>query len=297
MAGFNVEERALQSAGESAAPVHDAVLATLSERGIHARCLLDVGCGTGNLRQRVQAICERYIGSDAIRHEGFPADADFVLTNLDSGRVALPDGSCDVVACVETIEHVENPRALMRELVRLTAPGGWLVVTTPNQLSLLSKLTLLSKNEFVHFQERPGLYPAHISALLEVDLVRMCHEKRARRRYRRSAIPATGEVRSRRATGRLFFMQSRACAGGHSATTSSGACRRKLLGHGTRLGAHAVECCAKLRSEEFRDRTARPRVRGLHATFPHAVFCPARDVSAQPLVLLLLGRTGFHTQG
>jgi hypothetical protein len=60
--------------------------------------------------------------------------------------------------------------------VRLTAPGGWLVVTTPNQLSLLSKLTLLSKNEFVHFQERPGLYPAHISALLEVDLVRMCRE-------------------------------------------------------------------------------------------------------------------------
>jgi 2-polyprenyl-3-methyl-5-hydroxy-6-metoxy-1,4-benzoquinol methylase len=176
MAGFNVEERALQSAGESAAPVHDAVLATLSERAIHARCLLDVGCGTGNLRQRVQAVCERYIGSDAIRHEGFPADAEFVLTNLDSGRVALPDGSCDVVACVETIEHVENPRALMRELVRLTAPGGWLVVTTPNQLSLLSKLTLLSKNEFVHFQERPGLYPAHISALLEVDLVRMCRE-------------------------------------------------------------------------------------------------------------------------
>jgi hypothetical protein len=49
-------------------------------------------------------------------------------------------------------------------------------VTTPNQLSVLSKLSLLAKNEFVHFQERPGLYPAHISALLEVDLVRMCRE-------------------------------------------------------------------------------------------------------------------------
>ncbi|HEX2674630.1 MAG TPA: methyltransferase domain-containing protein, partial [Polyangiaceae bacterium] len=85
-------------------------------------------------------------------------------------------GACDVVACIETIEHVENPRALIRELVRLTTPGGWLVVTTPNQLSVLSKLTLLSKNEFVHFQERPGLYPAHISALLEVDLVRICRE-------------------------------------------------------------------------------------------------------------------------
>ncbi|HKO47018.1 MAG TPA: methyltransferase domain-containing protein [Polyangiaceae bacterium] len=176
MAEFDVEERARLSAGGSGAAVHEAVLAALTERGVRAATLLDVGCGTGSLRARVQNICERYIGADAIRHQGFPAGAEFVLANLDTGRVALPEGTCEVVACIETIEHVENPRALMRELVRLAAPGGWLVVTTPNQLSVLSKLTLVSKNEFVHFQERPGLYPAHISALLEVDLVRMCRE-------------------------------------------------------------------------------------------------------------------------
>jgi len=176
MAEQTVEERARQSAGESASAIHEAVLRALVDRGIHASVLLDVGCGTGRLRARLRSHCDRYIGADAIRHDGFPADAEFVLANLDAGNVALPDGSCDVVACIETIEHVENPRALMRELVRLTGPGGWLVVTTPNQLSLLSKLTLIIKNEFVHFQERPGLYPAHISALLEVDLVRMCRE-------------------------------------------------------------------------------------------------------------------------
>src|SRR6185369_7752166 len=156
--------------------IHDAVLAALTERGVSAACLLDVGCGTGSLKARVQSICERYIGADAVRHDGLPADVEFVHANLDTGRVALPDGTCQVVACIETIEHVENPRALMRELVRLASPGGWLVVTTPNQLSVLSKLTLLTKNEFTHFQERPGLYPAHISALLEIDLVRMCRE-------------------------------------------------------------------------------------------------------------------------
>jgi len=176
MTDFDVEERARLSGGISTAVIHDAVVAALTERGVHAPCLLDVGCGVGNLRARVRAICDRYIGADAIRHAGFPPDAEFVLVDLDTGRVALPDGSCDVVACVETIEHVENPRALMRELVRLAAPGGWLVVTTPNQLSVLSKLTLLAKNEFSHFRELPGLYPAHISALLEVDLLRICRE-------------------------------------------------------------------------------------------------------------------------
>lgn len=64
----------------------------------------------------------------------------------------------------------------MRELVRIARPGGLIVVTTPNQLSLLSKICLLVKNEFVHFQERPGLYPAHLSALLEVDMTRLARE-------------------------------------------------------------------------------------------------------------------------
>ena len=64
----------------------------------------------------------------------------------------------------------------MRELARITRPGGMIAVTTPNQLSLLSKLGLLLKNEFPAFQEAPGLYPAHLTALLDIDLVRMARE-------------------------------------------------------------------------------------------------------------------------
>ena len=95
---------------------------------------------------------------------------------MDDGEAPLPDGTADVVCCLETIEHLENPRALARDLTRLVKPGGLLVVSTPNQLSLLSKLCLVVNNEFVHFQERPGLYPAHLSALLECDLRRIARE-------------------------------------------------------------------------------------------------------------------------
>ena len=74
------------------------------------------------------------------------------------------------MACIETIEDVENQRAPMRELARLAKPGGWVLVSTPNQLSQASKPCLLLKDELLHFQQRPGLYPAHSSALHEVDL-------------------------------------------------------------------------------------------------------------------------------
>ena len=49
-------------------------------------------------------------------------------------------------------------------------------MTTPNQLSLLSKASLVWSNEFSAFKERPGLYPAHITALLGSDLVRIARE-------------------------------------------------------------------------------------------------------------------------
>jgi hypothetical protein len=61
-------------------------------------------------------------------------------------------------------------------LLRITKPEGLIIVTTPNQLSLLSKLTLIFKNQFNAFKESPGCYPAHITALLEVDLIRIAAE-------------------------------------------------------------------------------------------------------------------------
>lgn len=80
------------------------------------------------------------------------------------------EGTADVVAYVEMIEHLENPRTLVRELTRLLRPGESVLITTPNQLGLLSKFGLLVKNQCPAFQERPGLYLAHFMALLPIGL-------------------------------------------------------------------------------------------------------------------------------
>ena len=172
----NAEARARISLGSSNERIYQLVSSTI--RGLHRErgTLVDVGCGTGELRRYISDAIDIYIGSDIVRYDGLPAEVVFKPVNLDTGSVDLPDGEADVVACVETIEHVENPRALFRELSRLARPGGLIVVTTPNQLSLLNKLCFALKDQFAAFQEGPGLYPSHISALLPVDLVRMAQE-------------------------------------------------------------------------------------------------------------------------
>jgi 2-polyprenyl-3-methyl-5-hydroxy-6-metoxy-1,4-benzoquinol methylase len=172
-----VQERARASRGASAAAIYRLVARTIRDRRDGGGgTLLDVGCGAGALWEAVGGDFDRYLGADVVRYERFPPEGTFLEVDLEAGRVPWPDASADVVAAVETIEHLENPRAFVRELARLARPGGLIVVTTPNQLSLLSKLTLLLKGQFNAFQEAPGLYPAHRTALLEVDLLRIARE-------------------------------------------------------------------------------------------------------------------------
>jgi SAM-dependent methyltransferase len=201
------ELRALESRGGSADPIYRLVARVLAEHG-EGGTLLDVGCGTGNLRAYASGGFDRYIGTDVVRYDGFPESAEFHKVDMDTGRIPLDDGSVDTVVAVETIEHVENPRAFMRELARLARPGGRVIVTTPNQLSALSLLTLHAKGHFQAFAERPGLYPAHITALLEIDLLRIAREcglVDARIRYTDSGrIPGTPRSWPRPLKGRLF---------------------------------------------------------------------------------------------
>jgi len=169
-----VEERARRSLGISNIDIYELVDRCIGRCHTGGGGLLDVGCGSGTLWRFVRRHFDRYVGADVARYDAFPADGRFIPVDLDNQRVGLADGAADVVAALETIEHVENPRAFMRELTRLCRPGGWLIVTTPNQLSLLSKLTLILKNQFNAFQD--SCYPAHLTALLEVDLRRMATE-------------------------------------------------------------------------------------------------------------------------
>lgn len=205
---LTTEQRAEVSLGTSAEAIYRLLARAIGEGHPGGGTLLDVGCGTGGLWGYIRDLFRAYVGVDVIRYEGFPEGAEFRPVNLDTGRIELPDGMADVVACVETIEHVENPRALVRELARLVRPGGLVVVTTPNQISLLSKLGLLLKDQFPAFQERPGLYPAHITALLPVDLLRMAREcglvESAIWYSDSGRIPGTGLHWPRPLTGRAF---------------------------------------------------------------------------------------------
>jgi len=64
-------------------------------------------------------------------------DINFVQANLAAG-MPLKSG-VDLVYCSELIEHIERPEDLLADIWRTLAPGGYLLLTTPNQPNVLQR--------------------------------------------------------------------------------------------------------------------------------------------------------------
>lgn len=61
-----------------------------------------------------------------------PAGVDL---ELDLSGLAIQDASFDAVLCSHVLEHVPDDRLAMRELHRITRPGGWCLVMVPLDLA------------------------------------------------------------------------------------------------------------------------------------------------------------------
>jgi ubiquinone/menaquinone biosynthesis C-methylase UbiE len=105
--------------------------------------VLDAACGTGYgssmlLRQGEAGIV---IGVDIDAATIDYARRRFTSPGLEfrtasATRTGLPDASVDLVTSFETIEHMSDPTALLAEFSRVLAPGGRLVLSTPNDWGL-----------------------------------------------------------------------------------------------------------------------------------------------------------------
>lgn len=169
------EHRALLTKGISNDQIYQAIERQLEALSLPPDAtLIDVGAGRGYLWGRMQRFFTHYVGVDAVRHEDFPEPWPMIIHNLDQPGIPLEDASGDVVICCETTPCLENPRSLFREMVRLVKPGGWIVVTNPNNLNLLSMITLVLRQRFNRFQDLS--YPYMITPLLPCDLLRMSAE-------------------------------------------------------------------------------------------------------------------------
>jgi methionine biosynthesis protein MetW len=102
------------------------------ERG---RRLLDLGCSDGVLGELLKPRFNEVAGVDVSETALVVAKQRGIGThrvNVDETPLPFPDAYFDAVTCLDLIEHVFEPRVLVREIARVLAPGGSLYVGFPN---------------------------------------------------------------------------------------------------------------------------------------------------------------------
>ncbi|MCA1727772.1 MAG: class I SAM-dependent methyltransferase [Actinobacteria bacterium] len=83
--------------------------------------VLDVGAGGSPYRELFDGVARRYVALDL--------DAPASVLGA-AERLPLRDGSVDLIACFQVLEHVESPEATVGEFCRVLRPGGRVLLTT-----------------------------------------------------------------------------------------------------------------------------------------------------------------------
>lgn len=133
--------------------------------------LVDLGCGEGVLVEQ-------------LRREGWDIrglDLNYESELVERGSILdLPyqDHSIDAVFMLDTLEHLsyEDQPTALKEIHRVLAPGGRLLVSVPNLAHLNSRLSFAARGQL----DRPDIETNHIGERPMAEYLRLLREARFR---------------------------------------------------------------------------------------------------------------------
>ena len=128
---------------------------TRTIKPLSGKSALDIGCGAGLACEPMARLGADVTGVDAsaenVSMAATHADRSGLNIRYMAGEVAgLDIGQFDLVTCLEVIEHVADKRAFLADVVARIAPGGLLVMSTPNR-TVKSRVLLVGAAEAIGY--------------------------------------------------------------------------------------------------------------------------------------------------
>ena len=124
-----------------------------SVKPLSGKTALDVGCGAGLLCEPLARMGADVTGVDAAPENTQAATLHAKGSGLDIRYIAGEIGQqnisrFDLVTCLEVIEHVADKQTFLSDLAAKLAPGGLMILSTPNRTAA-SKLLLVEGAEAI----------------------------------------------------------------------------------------------------------------------------------------------------
>lgn len=128
--------------------------------------VLDVGAGSGSFTAQLESrgYAAIAIDFDPDDYQSGHAASPFVQADIEEG-LPLPDVAAAGAVCIEVLEHLENPLRAVRLMASAVVDGGFIIVTTPNTMSLWSRIKLLVQGHHEGFNDYWYEFNGHISPL------------------------------------------------------------------------------------------------------------------------------------
>lgn len=109
----------------------------ISRRYDFSGMIIDIGCGEKPYKKIFQN-CKKYKGIDFKKYsknndycEREKPDYYFSHSYLKSLILPFKDNSFNHSVSFQVIEHHKNPPKMIKEMIRITKPGGYLIITSP----------------------------------------------------------------------------------------------------------------------------------------------------------------------
>jgi SAM-dependent methyltransferase len=161
---------------------HRVVYEWIGQR-VHGRRVVDLACGEGYGSAVLARTAASVVGVDANPDAFEHARLKYTGANLRFARDMIETwtGDVDCVVFLQTIEHVQDPDAVLARLRDLVGPKGVVYVSTPNVLTLAPKGEARSGNPWHVREYRPAEYRALCTRhFAHVDLLGLFHARKLR---------------------------------------------------------------------------------------------------------------------
>ena len=115
-------------------------------RPLTGKNALDVGCGAGLLAEPLARLGAKVTAVDAapelIEVAKAHAEGQGLAIDYRATGVEEVGGKFDLVTAMEVVEHVANPQQFIDSLAARLAPGGLMILSTPNRTAWSKLLTI-----------------------------------------------------------------------------------------------------------------------------------------------------------
>jgi SAM-dependent methyltransferase len=160
-----------------AAPsLHEACMAQVKALGLPAGAkALDVGAGEGAFTQRLLD-AGLQVSAIELDRDRFRLDVPCQNLNLNLDFHDKWDEKFALIVAMEILEHLYDPRHFIRNCLQLLEPNGFLLISSPNTESWLSRIRFLRDGNFLWFEESDYKLYGHVTPIFSWQIRQICDE-------------------------------------------------------------------------------------------------------------------------